>query len=100
ARIQTCSARRTRGVYPRSSSHHNVAGAVETRNKHKFYMFHGKCIVTLEDVAILTVLPVTGEAVYREYNNKEMNWAALVGEVLGETSGLEFVKADERLKIS
>ncbi|CAN0925271.1 Protein MAIN-LIKE 2 [Linum grandiflorum] len=62
-------------------------------------MFHGECIVTLEDVAILTGLPVTGEATYMECD-KEMDRALLVEEVLGETPERGFVKADERLKIS
>ncbi|CAN0876289.1 Serine/threonine-protein phosphatase 7 long form homolog, partial [Linum grandiflorum] len=62
------------------------------------YMFHGECTITLEDVVILTSLLVTGEAAYVEYE-KEMDWAVLVGEVLGETPVAGLVKADRRLKI-
>ncbi|CAN0915361.1 Serine/threonine-protein phosphatase 7 long form homolog [Linum grandiflorum] len=32
-----------------------------------FHMFHGECTVTLQDVANLTGLPVTGDALYVEY---------------------------------
>ncbi|CAN0847449.1 hypothetical protein LINGRAHAP2_LOCUS4984 [Linum grandiflorum] len=35
-------------------------------------MFHGECSVTLEDVKILTGLPMTGNTVYAEYY-KEMD---------------------------
>ncbi|CAN0912992.1 hypothetical protein LINGRAPRIM_LOCUS350 [Linum grandiflorum] len=45
-------------------------------------MFHGECTVTPQDVANLTGLAVTGDALYVEYD-KEMNWASLVEEVLG-----------------
>ncbi|CAN0912991.1 hypothetical protein LINGRAPRIM_LOCUS350 [Linum grandiflorum] len=46
-------------------------------------MFHGECTVTPQDVANLTGLAVTGDALYVEYD-KEMNWASLVEEVLGK----------------
>ncbi|CAN0858469.1 hypothetical protein LINGRAHAP2_LOCUS7269 [Linum grandiflorum] len=42
-------------------------------------MFHGECKVTLQDVANLTDLVVTGDAVYVEYD-KEMDCAALIEE--------------------
>ncbi|CAN0838300.1 Serine/threonine-protein phosphatase 7 long form homolog [Linum grandiflorum] len=38
-----------------------------------FYMYHEECTVTLHDVANLTGLPVTGDALHVEYE-KEMNW--------------------------
>ncbi|CAN0917151.1 Serine/threonine-protein phosphatase 7 long form homolog [Linum grandiflorum] len=41
-----------------------------------FHMYHGECTITLQDVAHLTGLPVTGEALYVEYK-KETNWAAI-----------------------
>ncbi|CAN0924795.1 Protein MAIN-LIKE 2 [Linum grandiflorum] len=62
-----------------------------------FHMFHGECTVTLQDVANLTGLAVTGDAVYVEYE-KEMNWDALVEEVLGEPPG-GYLKNDGRLKM-
>ncbi|CAN0924882.1 hypothetical protein LINGRAHAP2_LOCUS34441 [Linum grandiflorum] len=61
-------------------------------------MFNGECTLTLEDVATLTGLPMTGEAVYMDYE-MEMDWAALVGEVLGATPATGILKADGRLKI-
>ncbi|CAN0907201.1 hypothetical protein LINGRAHAP2_LOCUS24677 [Linum grandiflorum] len=63
-------------------------------------MFHGECTITLEDGAILTCLPVKGEAVYVEYEKEDMDWAALVGEVLGETTEPGFMKPYRHLKIS
>ncbi|CAN0883819.1 Serine/threonine-protein phosphatase 7 long form homolog, partial [Linum grandiflorum] len=37
-----------------------------------FHMFHRECTVTLQDVANLAGLPVTGDTLYVEYE-KEMN---------------------------
>ncbi|CAN0911325.1 Serine/threonine-protein phosphatase 7 long form homolog [Linum grandiflorum] len=49
-----------------------------------FHMYHGEVSITLQDVAHLTGLSVSGEALYVEYENS-MNWAALVEEVLGRS---------------
>ncbi|CAN0884137.1 Serine/threonine-protein phosphatase 7 long form homolog, partial [Linum grandiflorum] len=51
-----------------------------------FYMYHRECSLTLQDVAHLTGLSVTGDALYVEYD-KETNWAARVEEVLGKSPG-------------
>ncbi|CAN0916144.1 Serine/threonine-protein phosphatase 7 long form homolog [Linum grandiflorum] len=48
-----------------------------------FHMYHRECSLTLHDVAHLTGLSVTGDALYVEYE-KETNWAAIVEEVLGK----------------
>ncbi|CAN0904442.1 hypothetical protein LINGRAHAP2_LOCUS23094, partial [Linum grandiflorum] len=63
-----------------SSSHHDVGRTVETENKHLPHV-PWRVTVTLEDVAILTGLPMTGKAAYVEYNKEDIDWAALVGEV-------------------
>ncbi|CAN0873369.1 Serine/threonine-protein phosphatase 7 long form homolog [Linum grandiflorum] len=47
-----------------------------------FHMYHGEVSITLQDVAHLTGLSVSGDALYVEYE-KESNWAAIVQEVLG-----------------
>ncbi|CAN0917014.1 hypothetical protein LINGRAHAP2_LOCUS30053 [Linum grandiflorum] len=47
-------------------------------------MFHGECIITLQDVVNVTGLAVTDDAVYVAYDNKEINWATLDEEVLGK----------------
>ncbi|CAN0917152.1 Protein MAIN-LIKE 2 [Linum grandiflorum] len=62
-----------------------------------FHMYHGECTITLQDVAHLTGLPVTGEALYVEYK-KETNWAAIVKEVLGKPPR-GFLKGDGRVKM-
>ncbi|CAN0877475.1 Serine/threonine-protein phosphatase 7 long form homolog, partial [Linum grandiflorum] len=49
-----------------------------------FRMYHRDVSITLQDVAHLTGLPVTGDALYVEYE-KETNWAAIVEEVLGRS---------------
>ncbi|CAN0843499.1 Serine/threonine-protein phosphatase 7 long form homolog [Linum grandiflorum] len=49
-----------------------------------FHMYHGEVSITLQDVAHLTGLSVSGDALYVEYENS-MNWAALVEEVLGRS---------------
>ncbi|CAN0920397.1 Protein MAIN-LIKE 2 [Linum grandiflorum] len=51
-----------------------------------FHMYHGEVSITLQDIAHLTGLSVTGDALYVEYE-KETNWAAIVEEVLGKSSG-------------
>ncbi|CAN0907751.1 Protein MAIN-LIKE 2 [Linum grandiflorum] len=51
-----------------------------------FHMYHEECSITLQDVAHLTSLSVTGGALYVEYE-KETNWAAIVEEVLGKPPG-------------
>ncbi|CAN0880881.1 Serine/threonine-protein phosphatase 7 long form homolog [Linum grandiflorum] len=51
-----------------------------------FHMYHGEVSLTLQDVAHLTGLSVTGDALYVEYE-KEKNWAAIVEEVLGKSPG-------------
>ncbi|CAN0839639.1 Serine/threonine-protein phosphatase 7 long form homolog [Linum grandiflorum] len=51
-----------------------------------FHMYHRECTLTLQDVAHLTGLPVTGDALYVEYE-KDTNWAAIVEEVLGKSPG-------------
>ncbi|CAN0926032.1 Serine/threonine-protein phosphatase 7 long form homolog [Linum grandiflorum] len=51
-----------------------------------FHMYHGDVSVTLQDVAHLTGLSVTGDALYVEYE-KDTNWAAIVEEVLGKSLG-------------
>ncbi|CAN0899646.1 Serine/threonine-protein phosphatase 7 long form homolog [Linum grandiflorum] len=48
-----------------------------------FHIYHGECSVTLQDVAHLTGLSVTGDALYVQYD-KDTNWAAIVEEVLGK----------------
>ncbi|CAN0920391.1 Serine/threonine-protein phosphatase 7 long form homolog [Linum grandiflorum] len=35
-----------------------------------FHMYHRECTITLEDVAHLTGLPVTGDALYVEYRRR------------------------------
>ncbi|CAN0846174.1 Serine/threonine-protein phosphatase 7 long form homolog [Linum grandiflorum] len=58
-----------------------------------FHMYHRECTITLQDVTNLT-----GDALYMEYE-KDMNWAALVEEVLGKPpSGI--LKGDVRMKMS
>ncbi|CAN0907993.1 Protein MAIN-LIKE 2 [Linum grandiflorum] len=49
-----------------------------------FHMYHGEVLITLQDVAHLTCLSVSGDALYVEYE-KETNWAAIVQEVLGKS---------------
>ncbi|CAN0903179.1 Serine/threonine-protein phosphatase 7 long form homolog [Linum grandiflorum] len=49
-----------------------------------FHMYHGEVSLTLQDVAHLTDLSVTGDALYVEYE-KETNWAAIVEKVLGKS---------------
>ncbi|CAN0907135.1 Serine/threonine-protein phosphatase 7 long form homolog [Linum grandiflorum] len=49
-----------------------------------FHMYHGECSLTLQDVAHMTGLSVTGDALYVEYD-KETDWAAIVEEVLGKS---------------
>ncbi|CAN0903180.1 Serine/threonine-protein phosphatase 7 long form homolog [Linum grandiflorum] len=51
-----------------------------------FHMYHGEVSLTLQDVAHLTDLSVTGDALYVEYE-KETNWAAIVEKVLGKSLG-------------
>ncbi|CAN0838731.1 Serine/threonine-protein phosphatase 7 long form homolog [Linum grandiflorum] len=41
-----------------------------------FHMYHGEVSITLQDVAHLTGLSVSGDALYVEYE-KETNWAAI-----------------------
>ncbi|CAN0920361.1 Serine/threonine-protein phosphatase 7 long form homolog, partial [Linum grandiflorum] len=62
-----------------------------------FHMYHGECSITLQDVAHLTGLLVTGDALYVEYE-KDMNWAAIVEEVLGKSPG-GHLKGDRRVKM-
>ncbi|CAN0924838.1 Serine/threonine-protein phosphatase 7 long form homolog, partial [Linum grandiflorum] len=62
-----------------------------------FHMYHKERTMTLQDIANLTGLPVTGDALYMEYE-KETNWAALVQEVLGKPPG-GFLKGDRRVKM-
>ncbi|CAN0905607.1 Protein MAIN-LIKE 2 [Linum grandiflorum] len=49
-----------------------------------FHLYHGEVSITLQDVAHLTGLSVSGDALYVEYE-KETNWAAIVQEVLGKS---------------
>ncbi|CAN0837828.1 Serine/threonine-protein phosphatase 7 long form homolog [Linum grandiflorum] len=49
-----------------------------------FHMYHGEVSITLQDVAHLTSLSVSGDTLYVEYE-KETNWAAIVQEVLGKS---------------
>ncbi|CAN0829914.1 Protein MAIN-LIKE 2 [Linum grandiflorum] len=49
-----------------------------------FHMYHGEVSITLQDIAHLTGLSVSGDALYVEYE-KETNWAAIVQEVLGKS---------------
>ncbi|CAN0898096.1 Serine/threonine-protein phosphatase 7 long form homolog [Linum grandiflorum] len=49
-----------------------------------FHMYHGEVSITLQDVAHLTGLSVSGDALYVQYE-KETNWAAIVQEVLGKS---------------
>ncbi|CAN0866730.1 Protein MAIN-LIKE 2 [Linum grandiflorum] len=51
-----------------------------------FHMYHGEVSITLQDVAHLTGLAVSGDALYVEYE-KEMAWAAIIEEVLGKSPG-------------
>ncbi|CAN0837692.1 Serine/threonine-protein phosphatase 7 long form homolog [Linum grandiflorum] len=62
-----------------------------------FHMYHGECTISLPDVAHLKGLPVMGDVLYTEYE-KEMNWAALVEEVLGKPPG-RYLKGDRRVKM-
>ncbi|CAN0914982.1 Protein MAIN-LIKE 2 [Linum grandiflorum] len=47
-------------------------------------MYHREVSITLQDVAHLTGLSVSGDALYVEYE-KETNWAAVVEDVLGKS---------------
>ncbi|CAN0914980.1 Protein MAIN-LIKE 2 [Linum grandiflorum] len=49
-----------------------------------FHMYHREVSITLQDVAHLTGLSVSGDALYVEYE-KETNWAAVVEDVLGKS---------------
>ncbi|CAN0881687.1 Protein MAIN-LIKE 2 [Linum grandiflorum] len=51
-----------------------------------FHIHHREVSITLHDVAHLTRLSVSGDALYVEYE-KETNWAAIVEEVLGKSPG-------------
>ncbi|CAN0856944.1 Serine/threonine-protein phosphatase 7 long form homolog [Linum grandiflorum] len=51
-----------------------------------FHMYHGECTLTLQDVAHLTSVSVTGDTFYVKYE-KETNWAAIAEEVLGKSPG-------------
>ncbi|CAN0838712.1 Serine/threonine-protein phosphatase 7 long form homolog [Linum grandiflorum] len=62
-----------------------------------FHMYHGECTITLQYVAHLTGLPVTGDTLYVEYEN-ETNWAAIVEEVLGKPPG-QHLKGNGRVKM-
>ncbi|CAN0917656.1 Protein MAIN-LIKE 2 [Linum grandiflorum] len=65
--------------------------------KNTFHIYHEECSITLQDVAHLTGLPVTGDALYVEYE-KDMNWAAIVEEVLDKSPG-GHLKGDRRVKM-
>ncbi|CAN0857535.1 Serine/threonine-protein phosphatase 7 long form homolog [Linum grandiflorum] len=52
-----------------------------------FHMYHREVSITLQDVAHLTDLSVSGNALYVEYK-KETNWAAVVEDRLGNGAGL------------
>ncbi|CAN0904325.1 Protein MAIN-LIKE 2 [Linum grandiflorum] len=62
-----------------------------------FHMYQEECTITLQDVAHLTGLLVTGDALHVEFE-KETNWAAIVEEVLGKSSG-GFLKGDGLVKL-
>ncbi|CAN0917548.1 Protein MAIN-LIKE 2 [Linum grandiflorum] len=62
-----------------------------------FHMYHGECSITLQDVAHLTGLPVTGDTLYVEYE-KDTNWDAIVEEVLGKSPG-GHLKGDGRVRM-
>ncbi|CAN0830082.1 Serine/threonine-protein phosphatase 7 long form homolog [Linum grandiflorum] len=60
-----------------------------------FHMYHGEVSITLQVVAHLTGLSVTGDALYVEYE-KETDWAAVVEDVLGR-SPVGHMKDDGRV---
>ncbi|CAN0875972.1 Serine/threonine-protein phosphatase 7 long form homolog, partial [Linum grandiflorum] len=62
-----------------------------------FHMYHRERTMTLQDVASLPGSPMTGDALYVEYE-KETNWADLVQELLGTPPG-GFLKGDGRVKM-
>ncbi|CAN0857756.1 Serine/threonine-protein phosphatase 7 long form homolog [Linum grandiflorum] len=62
-----------------------------------FHMYHREVSITLQDVAHLTGLSVSGDALYVEYE-KETNWAAIVEEVLGKSPG-GHMKDDGRVQM-
>ncbi|CAN0838018.1 Serine/threonine-protein phosphatase 7 long form homolog [Linum grandiflorum] len=62
-----------------------------------FHMYYGEVSITLQDVAHLTGLSVSGDALYVEYE-KETNWAAIVEEVSGKSPG-GHMKDDRRVQM-
>ena len=64
-----------------------------------FHMYHGECTLTLEDVAMLTDLPVDGDAVYYPLERSGPQMLDLVEEVLGARPMAKDVLQDGRLRI-
>ncbi|CAN0919789.1 Serine/threonine-protein phosphatase 7 long form homolog [Linum grandiflorum] len=65
-----------------------------------FNMYHEECTITLQDVEMLTCMPVFGEVVCAEYEKDRFNYTALYGEVLREISDSTELMADRCLKLS
>ncbi|CAN0862980.1 Protein MAIN-LIKE 2 [Linum grandiflorum] len=85
ARSRITPVRGTCSIHSLSASYHDVDGALETGNEHLPHVPR-RGAITLQDVAHLTGLSVSGDALYVEYE-KETNWAAIVEEVLGRSPG-------------
>ncbi|CAN0904863.1 hypothetical protein LINGRAHAP2_LOCUS23344, partial [Linum grandiflorum] len=69
---------------------HPITVLVERRRPktNTFHMFHRECTLALQDVGKLMSLTVMVDAVYAEYDNKRMDWVALVHEGFGQKSRL------------
>ncbi|CAN0854650.1 Serine/threonine-protein phosphatase 7 long form homolog [Linum grandiflorum] len=65
-----------------------------------FHMYHGEMTITLEDVAVLTSLPVDGGAVFQEYPPRDYDWDDAIFRILGERPQKKDYAKDGRLKLS
>ncbi|CAN0840493.1 Serine/threonine-protein phosphatase 7 long form homolog [Linum grandiflorum] len=65
-----------------------------------FHMYHGEMTITLEDVAVLTGLPVDEGAVFQEYPPRDYDWDDAIFRILGERPQKKDYAKDGRLKLS